>query len=854
INARFLVEGHYFRNSNLSNLNLYLQIYDPDTKTLVDAFSINDDIYQLEDLELDKKELKEDDGARINKFLDKSIIHIISNPNKKENRENIELYALNTPIAERVIPFTKSEEEASEEQLEEVFDLLKGQITTSTTKTAKKTNEAPNIVSVISDKELNNFGRVSVNDVLYQLPGFAPSQTNDKRSVSARGMFEGWNNNHLLILVDGVQFNELFYGTAPTWAATPLNMVKSMEVIRGPGSALYGSNATNGVVSLNTYTGDDLKGEIRIRTRMGDYGTKIHDFLTGNSGKLFSHVLSYNSYETNGNEFDSYDGSDRTDIFGFLRKFPNKDNHKSYYLFSKIEGKDFLKGLSFQYHRQSWQYQTFDGWLYVSPDIPSAQREGRDVFIAKYSNNITSKLSHEYVFRYMNNFWDYSTRFYPNGIEDYPAGVTENVKTRLDNLFLRAQITYLFGGGASFVGGVEASQTKYLGDTVHNSNIDMNYWGTEEPHPGNLYLPLNPIMDWITDKPIYKVATFAQLTSGKIWNKIEFTFGVRYDESINKFKGIDSPYSGILGSPTIELYDPNLDSTYTYSIPGKFMGPPFYTNEKKVFRRTSPRVGIVYFVSDRLTFKAMAGRAFREPSPGELYGVNTYVGGSNNPRSLSPEIIKTGEVAMDWIINQHFNFRINGFQTRFENVIDYSGTSNAISNVYTLGTRGVESEVLLKFKNISGFVNYSRFFRYIDSNLDSTISKHPKEVTLTPGHNANFGISGNWEKWISSISVQRQGRVARQLSDLGEVDPLTGQLLENKYSDPNKYPTYRSKRVPAWNNVNFRLIYKITGNVQLGFNIFNALNSQQNLLHKANYPYDYLRDGRRVQIDLSARF
>ena len=104
-------------------------------------------------------------------------------------------------------------------------------------------DEAPNIVSVISDKEIRDYGRVSINDILFQLPGFAPSQVNDRRTVSSRGMYEGWNNNHLLMLVDGVQHNDLFYGTALTWEITPLNMIKSLEVIRGPGSALYGTNA-----------------------------------------------------------------------------------------------------------------------------------------------------------------------------------------------------------------------------------------------------------------------------------------------------------------------------------------------------------------------------------------------------------------------------------------------------------------------------------------------------------------------------------------------------------------------------------------------------------------------------------
>ncbi|MCB1178323.1 MAG: TonB-dependent receptor, partial [Leptospiraceae bacterium] len=851
--ARFLVEGNYYRDPNLTNLNLYLQIYDPETRLLVDAFSINDDIYKLEDLKLDRAELKANDEERIKNFAEKSAIHIVSNPQKKEKRENLEQYALKTPEGEKFRPYTRSDDKASEEAADQVFDLLKGQIITSATKTAKKTNEAPNIVSVVTDKEIQDYGRISINDVLYQLPGFAPSQSNDKRSVGARGMYEGWNNNHLLVLVDGVQFNDLFYGTALTWPTTPLNMVKSIEVIRGPGSALYGSNATNGVVSLNTYSGEDLNGEIRVRARVGNQGTKIYDFLTGNKGKLFSHVLSYNSYETDGVEEPQYDNSGREDAFGFLQKFKVKDRQKNHYILAKIEGEGDLKGLSFQYHRQYWNYQTYNGWFQIIPDNPGTQQEGRDTFVAKYSNNITSKLIQEYVFKYSKSFWDYSSRFITNGDPDFPAGVSENLYTSIDNLFGRAQFTYLFTGGASLVGGVEAGKTNYLGDKFHSSNIDMNKTGTDSANPNNMFLPVNPVMDWITDKPIYNIAAFAQATSGKLWNRIEFTLGIRYDEANMHFRGIDIPHKDILGTPTVDIYNPDLNTSYTYSIPGSSLGPPYVTNEKKVYRKTSPRIGIVYFVSNRLTFKAMAGRAFRAPAPGELFGVNTYIGGAVDPRKLSPEVIKTGELGMDWFITNNLNFRLNGFQTRFENVISY-GENNGVENIYTQGTKGVETELLAKFKYVNGFINYSRFFRYLDSNLDSRVTKHPNEITVAPGNTINAGISGNWNAWQSSISVQRQGRVSRRLSDLGKVDPLTGHLLDNKYSDPYTYPMYRTKRIAPWYNVTFRLVYSITENFQLGFNVLNALNNTQIIVTRGRGPFDYLREGRRILIDFQGTF
>ncbi|MBK6605356.1 MAG: TonB-dependent receptor [Leptospiraceae bacterium] len=853
-NARFLLEGFYNKKNSDSNLNLYIQVYDPESGQMIDAYSITDEIYQSEGLQLDKEELKESDQSIVEKLANKTSLILRSNPNKKKNPSNLEQYASSSRLSEKLKPYLQTNEKAAEQAATEVFDLLQGQVTVSATKIAKKTNEAPNIVSVISDKEIRDYGRVSINDILFQLPGFAPSQVNDRRTVSSRGMYEGWNNNHLLMLVDGVQHNDLFYGTALTWEITPLNMIKSLEVIRGPGSALYGSNATNGVISLNTFSGSDLNGALKLRARMGDYGTRIYDLITGNKGKMFSHVVSYNSYETDGNNYTNYDGSGRKDAFGFLQKFQHRDERNSYYLFTKLEGEGDLKGLSFQYHRQKWNYQAFDGWLQNVPDIKDRQTEYRDVFTAKYSKNISDKLSQEYVMRYNNGYWDYNYRALPNS-PDYPSGVTENLKSKIENLFLRAQLTYLLSNGGTFVAGVEGNRLSYNGDISHNSNINMNILGDQNTNPSGAFLPLNPSMEWIQNRPILKIAPFAQLTSGKLFNnKVEFTAGIRYDETSIKFRGIDEPYKNWIGIPGITVTDPNTQESTTYNIPSQYLSAPFVPNEHKTYRRTSPRGGIVYFFSDRLTFKAMIGRAFREPSAGELFGVNTYVGGSNNPRKISPEVIKTSEIAMDWTINSNFNLRINGFNTRFENAIDYSGTSNSIVNAYTLGTRGIETELLTSFKYFSTFVNYSRFYRFLDNNLDATISKHPNEIKNSPGYTANAGISSTWEKWIGSISLQRQGAVYRRTNDQGPIDPLTGYNTSNTNSNPYSFPQYRPKNVPAWISVNFRVSYKFAESMQLGLYVTNLFNSHQTLARRADYPFDYIREGRRVMVDFQASF
>jgi hypothetical protein len=84
-------------------------------------------------------------------------------------------------------------------------------------------------------------------------------------------------------------------------------------------------------------------------------------------------------------------------------------------------------------------------------------------------------------------------------------------------------LTYLFSNGGTFVSGVEGNRLSYKEDNSHNSNINMNLLGDQSQNPEKAFLPLNPALEWIQNRPILKIAPFAQLTSGKLFNnKIEF--------------------------------------------------------------------------------------------------------------------------------------------------------------------------------------------------------------------------------------------------------------------------------------------------------------------------------------------
>ncbi|HMY69655.1 MAG TPA: TonB-dependent receptor, partial [Leptospiraceae bacterium] len=67
-------------------------------------------------------------------------------------------------------------------------------------------------------------------------------------------------------------------------------------------------------------------------------------------------------------------------------------------------------------------------------------------------------------------------------------------------------------------------------------------------------------------------------------------------------------------------------------------------------------------------------------------------------------------------------------------------------------------------------------------------------------------------------------------------------------------PEYRPKTVPAWISVNLRISHKISDNIQLGLYIANLFNAHQTLIQRSNYPFDYIREGRRVMVDFQASF
>jgi outer membrane receptor for ferrienterochelin and colicin len=136
-------------------------------------------------------------------------------------------------------------------------NLNKG-LTVSSSK-ALSTRETPGIISLITAEEIQNAGARDLTDILRLVPGFDVGQ--DLQFVLGIGLRGNWaNEGKVMVLMDGQPFNELLYQTVAIGNRFPVDAIEQIEIIRGPGSAIYGGSAEYGVINIKTKAAESLNG------------------------------------------------------------------------------------------------------------------------------------------------------------------------------------------------------------------------------------------------------------------------------------------------------------------------------------------------------------------------------------------------------------------------------------------------------------------------------------------------------------------------------------------------------------------------------------------------------------------
>lgn len=152
--------------------------------------------------------------------------------------------------------------------------LMQMQVTTAS-RYAQTALEAPAAVSVVTADDIRLFGYRTLAEVLGSMRGLYISYDRAYHYLGTRGFATpGDYNTRVLLLVDGVRFNDNIYDQASIGSDFPLDLdlVDRVEFVPGPGSAVYGANAFFGVINVITRNGRQLAGP-QVSAEVGSHGS-----------------------------------------------------------------------------------------------------------------------------------------------------------------------------------------------------------------------------------------------------------------------------------------------------------------------------------------------------------------------------------------------------------------------------------------------------------------------------------------------------------------------------------------------------------------------------------------------------
>lgn len=170
-------------------------------------------------------------------------------------------------------------------------------VVVTATRQQQRANELLADVSIINHNDIEQAGQSTLAELLARQPGIQSSSNGGPGKVSSL-FIRGANSNQTVVLIDGVRIGSATVGT-PALEQIPLSQIDRIEILRGPGSALYGADAIGGVIQIFTKRG---QGEPAFDAFAGAGSFNTRDLSAGVSGgsDAWSYSLHGSNYTTDG--------------------------------------------------------------------------------------------------------------------------------------------------------------------------------------------------------------------------------------------------------------------------------------------------------------------------------------------------------------------------------------------------------------------------------------------------------------------------------------------------------------------------------------------------------------------------
>lgn len=549
------------------------------------------------------------------------------------------------------------------------------QLTVSATRSAQDVSQVPSTVSVQTREQLD---RQNVNDIK-QLVRYEPGVS--VGGVGQRSGLNGYNirgidGERILTQVDGVSIpDSFFYGP---YAQTQRNyvdpeIVKRVEILRGPASVLYGSNAIGGAVSYYTLDPDDIikpGKDVGARLKTG-YSSADESWLTsatvaGRQGD-FDGLLHLS--QRNGHETESYGGHGGT---GLGRTEANPEDVRTTNVLAKLGwnyADDARLGFTYEHYKDDRDQNILSA--VGGPFIPG--RGASNMYRMREGNDTVTRerfgINHEFGL-------DSPVADHVKWSLNYQIAKTDQ---RTDELYFASgrqvfrdrQTTYkdrqwVFDG--QFDKAFSIGETDHLltyGTTLKHEKVTGSRSGTGTClNIGGTCRAIgqNSVSDsqaLVSDFPDPTINTYSLFAQDEIrWNNWTFLPGARYDYT---------------------RMEPKMTAEFLRGIQGTGAAPSSVDDGDKKWHRVSPKFGVTYAFNDNYTWYGQYAEGFRTPTAKAMYGRfdNPTLGYSVEPNpNLEPEKSKSYETGLRGNFEAG-NFDVAVFYNKYRDFINEDAVQSA---------------------------------------------------------------------------------------------------------------------------------------------------------------------------------
>ncbi len=565
--------------------------------------------------------------------------------------------------------------------------LFNQQKVVSASRTLQSVEDLPLTIYVITKEEIQKYGYVTLVDALKHLPGIRVSQPGnaiDGETFLMRGLK---GNSYAKIMINNIPVKPIVAGAMPIGAQLPIQQADRIEVIYGPAAAVYGSDASAGIINI-IIDKNDRPTFTRARLNAGVVGgyTDLNLLFGGKLGRN-KNIIQFSVYGST-TVFDDqpviYDDT-LFNPLNYARRFPNGSIDSSYvdlFNFKAPNASDFRSSTLPHLSRMFGINLNYRSWKMNFQRMYRRDHSalGLNPLAISYSNPLNyfgeniSNFSIGYGRQFKRWAVDFNA-FYLGYFVDRRSSNESIYPSLFQGMDIQARVESIHPITQ------ELDQQQY--DSLRKELYDFYYKGTRWTYAESQEFAVE------------------QITTYSPTNWLSFSLGLY----LRSGRGI--PLVGLAQQP-IDLKNPNLDQSLPFSTIN-FIGTEVssffqtYINRKRwnmtlglqaysfaniynnelqdALTGINPRLAFLYKVSDNFSLRAFYGRAFRVPAP--YYYANTFrINLDTNSRAriaglpLESETTKTFELGIRWRLFDKINTDLVGFYSSTNNFISYNFNNN----------------------------------------------------------------------------------------------------------------------------------------------------------------------------------